>query len=141
MIFQTAGTLNETIEVVAHLLQRAEMRPILEHLDYSQASTAIDSNMVSSLAAFIEGHLSSCGTRTTETQAAHELLLKAVSSQELIDDKMVAEAARRLRVRAATMRHLIDCRVTRYCLRNVIPTAETPLASTAGIKALVYLMC
>jgi hypothetical protein len=56
-LFESSGNVNETIEVVAHLLHRAEMRPIVNHLGYSQAATASDSMMVSSLAAFIEKHL------------------------------------------------------------------------------------
>ena len=35
-IFEASGGLNEAIEVVAHMLQRQEMRPIIEHLGYSQ---------------------------------------------------------------------------------------------------------
>jgi len=37
-IFTTSGNLNEAVEVVAHVLQRPELRPILKSLGYSQAS-------------------------------------------------------------------------------------------------------
>ena len=110
-IFETAGGLNETIAMVAHMLQRAEMRPIIEHLGYSQVATKSDSTMVSAIAAFIEKHLHSAGTRNKDAQMAHELIVKAVSSAELLEDRQVSEAARRLGVRFATFRHLLDSRL------------------------------
>jgi len=110
-IFETSGNLNETIEVVSHMLERSEMRPILEHLGYSQMATASDSMIVTAIAAFIEKHLYSGGTRTKEAQAAHNLLLKAASSAELLEDRLISEAARRLGVRIATYRHLLDSRL------------------------------
>ena len=58
-IFETSGSLNETIAVVSHLLQRAEMRPIIAYLGYSQATCASDSLMVESLARFIHDHVDS----------------------------------------------------------------------------------
>jgi hypothetical protein len=108
-IFTTAGTLNECIEVVAHILQRAEMRPIITSLGYVHAVES-DGMMVTSVASFIEKHLSSGGTRTKEVQAALELLVKAMSSKELKDEQKMTEAARRLGVRYGTFRHLLDCR-------------------------------
>ena len=80
-IFTTSGNLNESIQVVAHILQRAELRPILTSLGYTQADES-DRTMVTSVADFIEQHLSSRGTRNKEAQAAFELLVKAMSSTE-----------------------------------------------------------
>lgn len=97
-------------QVVASMLQRAEMRPIVEYLGFKQVA-ASDSIMVNSAADFIADHLSSGGTRRTEQQMAHELLVKALSSSELLEDGLVTEAARRIGVRPATFRHLLDCRV------------------------------
>ena len=90
-VFQASGGLNETIAVVAHLLERAEMRTILEHLGYTQGASACDSLIVSSIADFVNKHLSSHGTRTTEAQAAFELLGKAAGSAELRDEHMLTE--------------------------------------------------
>ena len=109
-IFEASGGLNETIEVVAHLLQRAEMRPILEHLGYTQGASACDGLIVRSIADFVDKHLSSRGTRSTEAQAAFELLGKAAGSAELKEEHLFTEGARRLGIRAATFGHLIDCR-------------------------------
>ena len=164
-IFEKSGGLNETIEVVSHMLQRAEMRPIIEYLGYSRAVTASDTMLVDAIAAFIQArapppphrattrlsashtgaslqtppllpsprphtcqaqslaashraappaqdHLSAgCGSRSTEKQVAHTLLGKAASSKQLLVDGKVTEAARRLGVRFATFRHLLDCRL------------------------------
>ena len=120
VIFERSGDLNETIAVIAHFLQRAEMRPIVEHLGYSQRTCSADSLMVDALARFIKEHIDSSfrelgshsgGTRSTEAQAAHELLVKAMTSEELLEEKMMTEAAGRIGVRYATFRHLLDCRV------------------------------
>eukprot|EP00966_Prymnesium_polylepis_P134288 3104075-Prymnesium_polylepis.1 len=67
--------------------------------------------MVSSIAAFIDDHLSSKGTRSKEAQAAFELLGKAAGCEQLIEERSVKRAARRLGVRISTFRFLIDCRV------------------------------
>jgi hypothetical protein len=67
--------------------------------------------MVSSMAEFIEKHLYSGGTRSKEAQAAYKLLLTAASSEQLVEERKLAEAARRLRVRAATFRILLDERL------------------------------
>lgn len=121
-IFDKSGGLNEVIEVVAHVLQREEMRPILDHLGYSRAAVplAIDSMIVESIADFVAKHVDSSfrdlgshrgGTRSKEAQAAHSLLGKAVGSQELIDERKMKEAADRLGYRAATLRLLTEERV------------------------------
>ena len=81
-IFDKSGGLNEVIEVVAHVLRREEMRPILDHLGYSRAAVplAIDSMIVESIAEFVAKHVDSSfrdlgshrgGTRSKEAQAAH----------------------------------------------------------------------
>ena len=113
-IFETAGSLNEAIEVVSHMLQRAEMRPIVEHLGYSRAATACDSKLVDAIAAFIKDHLpAGGGSRTTERRAAHSLLGTAAASQQLVDERKITEAANRLGMRVATFRHLIGERLKR----------------------------
>ena len=109
-IFESSGNVNESIEVVKHMLQRAEMRPILEYLGYTKAA-ASDSMIVDSIAEFVKGHLSSGGTRSTDLQKAHNLLGKAAGSQQLLELRKVEEVARRLGYRHATFRHLIDCRI------------------------------
>ena len=53
-IFEIAGGLNETIEVVSHMLQRAEMRTIIEHLGYSRAASDSDTMLVDAIASFIQ---------------------------------------------------------------------------------------
>ena len=127
VIFERSGDLNETIAVIAHFLQRAEMRPIVEHLGYSQTTCSADSLMVDALARFIKEHIDSSfrelgshsgGTRSTEAQAAHELLVKAMTSEELLEEKMMTEAAGRIGVRYATFRHLLDCRVKMDAVRQ-----------------------
>ena len=118
-IFETSGHINEVIAVVSELLCRQEMRPILEYLGYSQTDST-DSIMVGYIASFIEDHVDSSfrdlgsrsgGTRSTDAQAAHQLLVKAASGQELIDERKLTTAAKRLGVRFATFRYLLDCRL------------------------------
>eukprot|EP00966_Prymnesium_polylepis_P037557 871988-Prymnesium_polylepis.1 len=101
------------------LLQRPEFRPIIQHLGYSQMDFSVDSLMMDSIARFIEEHVDcfrdlgsrSGGTRSTEAQAAHQLLGKATASKELLDERKVTKAARRLGIRFATYRYLVDCRL------------------------------
>jgi hypothetical protein len=115
-IFQTCGNINETIAVVKEAMLRPEMRPILLHLGWSQSASS-DSLMVDSIARFIEEHVDSSfrdlgsrsgGTRSRDAQAAHQLLVKAASCQELIDERKLTEAAKRLGVRFATFRYLVE---------------------------------
>ena len=46
------------------------MRPILKDLGYTKTAGSSDSLIVNAIAAFIEDHLSSGGTRTKEAQAS-----------------------------------------------------------------------
>ena len=111
-IFETSGNLNETIEVVGHVLQRAEMRPIMQSLGYvTKAEASVDSMMVDGLARYISDHLSSAGTRHKEAQAVFRNIIKAAASEELCAVNAVEAAAKRLGVRAATFRLLMEERV------------------------------
>ena len=119
-IFEGSGSLNEVIEVVAHVLQREEMRPIIEHLGHSTTDCSVDSLIVDSMARFVEEHVDSSfrdlgsrsgGTRSTDAQAAHQLLGKSAGSQELIDEWKIKAAAKRLGYRVATFSYLVNCRL------------------------------
>ena len=111
-IFENAGSLNEVIEVVGHMLRRSEMRPVLQELGYSQATVGLDSMLVDAIAAFIKDYLpAGGGSRSTEKQASQSLLGTAAASQKLLDEWELTASARRLGIRCATFRHLVDSRL------------------------------
>ena len=117
-LFEKSGSLNETIAVVAHVLQRAEMRPVLAHLGYSTEDKSVcDSIIVDSVAKFIHDHLQCtsekvhAGTRTTEQTAAVKLVGKVVGSKQLKEERLVKEAADRLGMRYGLFRVLVDERL------------------------------
>ncbi|EOD24797.1 hypothetical protein EMIHUDRAFT_238299 [Emiliania huxleyi CCMP1516] len=108
-LFLSSGNLTE---VVASLLQRPELRPILSALGWSdsQRRRGSDDAVVTSIRDFLATHLHSDGTRFSEQQAAFNVLVQAAAGPLVKSERHIAAAAEALGVRYATFRELLDVR-------------------------------
>ena len=99
-------------QVVASLLQRPELRPILSALGWSdsQRRRGSDDAVVTSIRDFLKTHLHSDGTRFSEQQAAFNVLVQAAAGPLVKSERHIAAAAEALGVRYATFRELLEVR-------------------------------
>ena len=120
--------------MVASLLQRPELRPILSALGWSdsQRRRGSDDAVVTSIRDFLATHLHSDGTRFNEQQAAFNVLVQAAAGPLVKSERHIAAAAEALGVRYATFRAGLRTHASRDRLRRMT------YAARSGYTARVY---
>ena len=110
--------------MVASLLQRPELRPILSALGWSdsQRRRGSDDAVVTSIRDFLATHLHSDGTRFSEQQAAFNVLVQAAAGPLVKSERHIAAAAQAHDVRSgytARVYVYVCVSLSLICLRSV----------------------